>query len=407
MASSLAVDNWLSTRMPASNAIPCFPVPNDRKRLSIVTDSVGPASLFGGVGTSIILATLMAQRMKASLRLVTRTDRPDARAIRSVLDANGLSLDVPLETVFVPPTGSRSLPVSEQDYFLTTSWWSTRALLGSIQRDRIAYLLQEDERMFYPYGDTRLACEQTLNEQNLFVVVNTRLLHQHLSSGPESLPELADRSTWFEPAFPGLSPKARVTTPKRRFFFYARPSNPRNLFNTGVAALADAISNGLFPPSEWEIHFVGKDIPELILPRGIRPYIHEGLSWNAYQSLVRSMDAGFVLMGTPHPSYPPLDLAAHGAAVLTTTHGIKTDLSRYSENIIMASPEPRALAEGLARLVRLAGDDAGRAARRKTDGICRDWRETLEPTVDRVMAHFLQSVHRRPLPCGAVRSLGE
>ena len=48
------------------------------------------------------------------------------------------------------------------------------------------------------------------------------------------------------------------------------------------------------------------------------------------------MDAALVLMDTPHPSYPPYDLAAVGAAVLTNSHGIKTDLSDISDNIIVA-----------------------------------------------------------------------
>jgi hypothetical protein len=375
--------------MPESSSINLFPARNDCCRLNIVTDSVGVSSLFGGVGTSLILGSLLAERLRATLRLVTRFERPDAGAVRTVLRANGLSVNVPIETAFLPPHGERGLAAGDCDYFMTTSWWSTRALLSSVRKDKMFYLLQEDERMFYPNGDARLACGLTLAEPDVLTVINTQLLFQHLVAGPEALPTLEQRSVWFEPAFPGSKLiRAKKDSRSRRLFFYARPSNPRNLFDTGLAALANAISGELFPASEWELHFVGKDIPDITMPRGVRPILHQGLSWEKYQLLVSTMDAGFVLMDTPHPSYPPLDLASYGAAVLTTKHGIKTDLSRYSRNILIASPEQSAMAAGVERLVQLAENDEARSAHTITDGICRDWRETLSPVLDRLMAYL-------------------
>ena len=75
---------------------------------------------------------------------------------------------------------------------------------------------------------------------------------------------------------------------------------------------------------------------DLTLPRDVHVNVIEGLGWTAYQDLVASMDAALVLMDTPHPSYPPYDLASVGAAVLTNSHGIKTDLSDISDNIVVA-----------------------------------------------------------------------
>ena len=100
------------------------------------------------------------------------------------------------------------------------------------------------------------------------------------------------------------------------------------------------------------------------------------------------MDAGFVLMDTPHPSYPPLDLAAAGAAVLTNSRGTKSDLSRYSDNILMSSCDPTALREGLAKLAIAARNDAVRTANVKKDKICRNWNVALEQTVERIVDRF-------------------
>ena len=127
--------------------------------------------------------------------------------------------------------------------------------------------------------------------------------------------------------------------------------------------IARAVESRILDPDEWEFHFVGRGTPELTLPRDVKVNIIEGLGWTDYQELVASMDAALVLMDTPHPSYPPYDLASVGSAVLTNSHGIKTDLSDISDNIIVAPSTVDGLLEGLREMVELARDPA--AARRQ------------------------------------------
>jgi hypothetical protein len=388
----LPVAEWLDARWPAIRPINCFPAPVAGLRVSIVTDAVDRAHLFGGVGTAIVLGALLANRMAATLRIVTRNQPPDPGAVGGVLDANRVRLETPLEAVHAPCQGGRELPISERDYFVSTSWWTTRSLLSTVRRDRLAYLLQEDERMFYPFGDERLRCEQVLHEPDLLVAVNARLLFDHLTAGPDPIPGLAERAIWFEPAFPGAAGDARPVggSGKRRLFFYARPNNLRNLFELGIESLAAAIADGAFHPSEWDLFLVGKDVPDLVFPRGLRPKLVQALAWGEYQAFVRSMDAGLVLMDTPHPSYPPLDLAAAGAVVLTNSRGIKEDLSRYSDNIQVVPPTLVAMRAGLAALATAAADAETRAANLRNDRICRDWGRALGPTVERIASHFTE-----------------
>ena len=66
------------------------------------------------------------------------------------------------------------------------------------------------------------------------------------------------------------------------------------------------------------------------------------------------MDLGLCLMDTPHPSYPPLDLAASGAVVVTNTHGSKKSLEEWSRNIIAAPPSVSALIDALRDGVKLS-----------------------------------------------------
>ncbi len=386
-AFALAARRWADLRPLRS-----YPIPSGAPRLSIVTDSVGPSSMFGGVGTSMILGALAANEMGANLRLITRTEPADASVLHEVLSANGIVLNGSFEVAFAPLFGGDDISIAESDLFLTTSWWTTRATLSTVERRRVMYLLQEDERMFYGFGDERLRAAETMAEPDLLKVINTEILFRHLAASRAALPNIAETGIWFEPAFPYSRRERQPADPgrprRRKFAFYARPNNLRNLFWRGLEAVSAAIEGRILDPRVWEIHFVGRDIPDLVLPCGVRPVRSMGLSWSDYHALMSSMDAGMILMDTVHPSYPPLDLAAAGAAVLTTIHPGKESLECYSKNILLAEPTLRGLTEGLRRVAALGLDDEARAANRRNDRIARDWTAALRPAVEHIRRHF-------------------
>ncbi len=385
---------WLRRHWSSLHPLSTFPAEGKSLRLSIVTDSVDSFSLFGGVGTALILGALTANRMGARLRLVTRTSAPDAGALSAILSANRITLETEFELAHAPVSGEAELPVTPMDRFLTTSWWTTECLLPQIPQHHLAHLLQEDERMFYAYGDWRRRCHNVLNTSGLRLVVNSRLLYDALGSGSEPLEDFAARADWFEPAFPGSTPAGKPANEPRKLFFYARPNHSRNLFALGLEALTRACENGILAAGAWEVYFVGSHIPALTLPGAVRVQRLERLGWKSYQDVVAGVDAGFVLMDTPHPSYPPLDLAAAGAAVLTCRHGNKTDLSFYSRNLLTAEATISSLVAGLEALVTAANDDAQRAWNVKTDRIPRDWNLTLSGVVESLARHYSAVPHR-------------
>ena len=363
-----------------------FAIPGSARRLSVVTDSIAEGFLFGGVGTAVILATLLASRLDARLRLITRTHPADVHRLKVVLAAQGLEWPTEIEVLHAPPGSGQSIPMGSGDFLLTTSWWTTRAALLSVPAERVIYLLQEDERMFYPYCDDRLRCSETLARTDLRIVVNSRLLYEHLASGPEPLPELASRARWFEPAFPsGLfhdDPARGRDGPRRRFLFYARPNNLRNLYWRGLEAIIAALEESVLDADSWSFTFVGKDIQPVSLPGGIVPRILQNLPWDEYAAIVRQTHLGLALMDTPHPSYPPLDMAASGTVVVTNRHGLKQSLDAYSRNIIAAPPTVDGLCRGLADAVALVGDETTRLRNYAEAPLQRDWRGALESTVE-------------------------
>ena len=241
--------------------------------------------------------------------------------------------------------------------------------------------------MFYPYGDDRLRCSEMLSDSDIRFVVNSKMLFDHLVEGIEPLTNIRGQGMWFEPAFPAFTAKKLVDRPisgKRQFFFYARPHNLRNLYWRGLEAVAACIEENILSPDEWDFHFVGRDLTNFQLPRGVKPIIAQNLPWPDYVRLVDSIDVGLSLMDTPHPSYPPIDLAASGAVVVTNRHGRKTSLAQYSENILSVEPSIEGLRLGIIDAVELATDQERRKANFARSQINNDWEITFAPVLEQL-----------------------
>ncbi len=352
-------------------------------RLNLVTDSIGQGSLFGGVGTALILGALLANRMNATLRIVTRTERPQPQNLEHILGLHGIVLEKEVQFAFAPFFDDQyELDVGESDLFLTTSWWTTQATLSSVAPGKVIYLLQEDERMFYPYGDERARANEVMARRDIQFLINTQLLFDHLVL--DGFDHLRDCGLWFEPSFaPNQAPlKAKGADKRHRFFFYARPNNPRNLFYLGLQVIEQAVSEGVLDPKQWELVLVGKDIPNVVFKGDVVPLRMENLSWEAYLSLVSTIDLGLSLMSTPHPSYPPFDLANAGAVVVTNRFGVKTDLSAYSPNILCAEPNVHDLVQTLRQGVALALKSDQRSKNQAQNAFIPTWAQALEGVIE-------------------------
>lgn len=362
-----------------------FAVPAGGPRVSLVTDSINRGSLYGGVGTAVILAALIAEARGGRLRVVTRTERAQPAGFAGVLQTYGLPLSQEPEFAYAPSHDrDEDIDLVPRELFITTSWWTTSATLASVPADSVLYLLQEDERMFYPNSDDHLRCATLLARPDVPVVVNTRLLFDHLVR--TGLPHLTESGLWFEPAFPGRVFHRRRTraSAKRVLMFYARPNNPRNLFYFGLELLDAAIARGVLDLDAWDVVLVGKDIPTLTFADGrYTPQRLENLSWADYAAFVGQVDLGLSLMYTPHPSYPPLDLAASGAVAVTNRFGLKHDLADRSRNIVCGDLTMASMMTALEEGLRLASADDERDANACATSLARDWPTALAAVVAR------------------------
>ncbi|TVQ85342.1 MAG: hypothetical protein EA400_15750 [Chromatiaceae bacterium] len=374
----------VANEIPNLIAIATYPDPSPRNggRITLLTDTLGATSLFGGVATAIILAVLLAQHLGLRLRIATRHSPPEPANLGTVLQAHGIAYHANIEFEYAPTeVDSRALAIQTDELILTTSWWTTWAARRSLDPSRIWYLVQEDERMFYPAGDLQLRCQEIFCDERLNFIVNTTALRDHLIAA--GMRGITSASPAFEPAFPSTIyyPERAKADRCRTFFFYARPHHPRNLFLRGLEAIAAAVETGLFPPAAWEFHFLGRGLPPVKLPHAIRPQLAETLSWKEYAALIRRVDVGLSLQYTPHPSYPPFDLAASGAVVVTNQQPARPPLSRYCDNILCAEPALDDLVRTLGEAATLAQDESRRQENHRSAGIARDWEAAMAPVL--------------------------
>lgn len=394
------VAQWMAARFPTLVPLRVYKLPaHERRRVTVVTDSISRGSLFGGVGTALIFGTLLANRRGADLRIVTRTEPPAPASLDQVLQVYGLALEGESQFRYAPPTDEQQeIDLLDDELVVTTSWWTTVAAMQGVPARQLVYLLQEDERMFYPYDDYRVRCERLLRDESIRVVVNTQLLLDHLVG--EGFEHLRRHAVSFEPAFPSsvFRPRPKPPGARRRFVFYARPNHARNLFFLGLEAIDAAVLRGVLDPARWEIVFVGRSIPDVALGGRHQPRKLENLDWQDYAELMGSADLGLCLMYSPHPSYPPLDMTASGAVVVSNRHGVKQNFDHLSRNLILCEPEVEALVAGLERGAALAENEPLRQAQYEATTLSRSWEQSLQAVVDGLVAPAPAPVAQRLTP---------
>ena len=358
-------------------------VVNAPARINLITDSVQVGSLFGGVATSIILANEIANKFGMGLRLVTRQQVSRVSNVKALLANTGNSPVESLEYQHMPEESNDVLTVSSNDFFVTTSWWTTRDVLQSVPARKIIYILQEDERIFYEAGDLYIEAQTIMNHPSINVLVNTRSLRNYLiQSGVEGL---SLTSLSFEPSFEHISSGdvSHSHKVKRDLFFYARPNHARNLYRLGLKTLTNSVEKGILDPAKWNFHFVGFPENEHFPNTSILPIFHTPSDLVTYKELIGIMDVGLSLMSSPHPSYPVIDLAAAGKMVVTNDFFGKMNLSeKVSDRIIQVPATVESLTLGLQEAINRIDKLTLSTPSKIESPYCQTWIENLKSPLE-------------------------
>lgn len=350
----------LETTVAEIQPINCRKSSFDQTRLNLLVPALSLQHVFGGISTALSFFKAFGNEI-GNLRIILT----DQEVFRKEDNPSYLSWDIcKLDEedgpgVKIISAGNRcghTLPVGPKDRFVATAWW-TAVLAKHIQNwqydnyglvtpPKFVYLIQDFEPGFYPWSSRYALAESTYhNTKDVIALFNTGLLKSFFDAENYKF----RYSYVFEPS---LHPKLRdelvrcKTIPKeKRVIVYGRPSVERNAFQTIVMSLRLWVANN--PDSSWEFVSAG----ELHEPVGIGggKYLKSlgKLTLEEYATELSKATIGISLMVSPHPSYPPLEMAAFGVRTITNHYKAK-NLSLLHANIIsISSVDPLTLSSVL------------------------------------------------------------
>lgn len=344
-----------------------FPEADDRPRLNLVIPSIEPRMAFGGVLTGLDFYLRLAAATGAQARVIIDDFNPAPD--RSVLDAacRRIGLEPARVTVVPRATDAPRIGVGARDIFIGYNWWTmlnmqalvaAQAQAAGGKRAPCIYICQDFEPGFYPFSSTHLVAWRALRgEGPWWAIYNSAELASYLAA----LGVAPEETFVIEPT---LSPALRPFLPQgpvprtRRLLVYGRPGVPRNCFPAVVAGLREWAAS--YPgAARWEVISAGAPHRPLALGHGVELRAAGKLSLDDYAGMLRGTAIGLSLMASPHPSYPPLEMAHFGVLTVTNDYAFKV-MARAHDNIVaLEDIRPESIAAALtAACARFEADPA-------------------------------------------------
>jgi len=325
------------------------------RTVRLLLPGISPSGVFGGVGTAVAFGVELATAGEQVQLVMTDYGQSiDDTTVRQLIRRHVATDPDVLDRITIARAihDDHELTFGTDDVLIATAWWTAHRAAATIaahpelRRREPVYLVQDDETLFYEASERQLMAASSYRLPALHVV-NSTPLAQHLRS--EHALDIDDALV--------LAPRIAVptTAPLRasgdplRVIVYGRPSVGRNLFPTALRGIAMWEASRRAAGATVPVEVVSVGEPEQFRYRiGERLVVTPGvLSWDEYLALLATAHLGVSLMASPHPSYPPLEMAASGLVVVTNRWGPK-DLADVSDRIVSASTDATDVARALA-----------------------------------------------------------
>lgn len=334
----------LETAIPEATPIQCRSSEIYTTRLNLLVPALSIKHVFGGISTALEFFCYLAEDFE-SVRIIL-TDQSEFR-YEDNPDFKGWGIasldDEDHHGRWIIPAGDRygkTLPVSKEDRFVATAWWTAKVALfiqdwqcetfEFSEPPKYVYIIQDFEPGFYPWSSRYALAESTYSHTENFVAIfNTSFLKEffdtegyrfscHYTFEPKLNQRLLE-----------LRPSALRQVRERRVLIYGRPGVARNAFEVIVMGLRRWVEQN--PDSDWTFVSAGELHAPVDLGGGKTLVSLGKLSLDEYAMELGRCFAGISLMISPHPSYPPLEMAVFGIQVVTNRFKSR-DLSVLDDN---------------------------------------------------------------------------
>nr|WP_246732843.1 rhamnan synthesis F family protein [Methylobacterium sp. BTF04] len=315
-----------------------------RPRFNLIIPTLAPEHIFGGITTAVRIFEEISVSLGSDydLRIICQSLPLDLHAMIGFPEYRlvpiGTKDDYPKVIVDVTDQESGELSIREGDIFFATAWWTAvvafdfqkkqKTYFG--QEKRVIYLIQDHEPDFYGWSAQYGLAQQTYSHgANMIALINS----EELSSFMTGMYQIHDAYVVRFKLNPKIGKSLKPMPRERIICIYGRPGTPRNAFPLLCAGINRWQQNDPERARIWHIVAAGETF-SLDLAGSIANLSVAGkLTLDAYGELLSKASVGISLMLSPHPSYPPLEMASAGLQTITNGFASK-DLSLRSPNVI-------------------------------------------------------------------------
>lgn len=362
------LNGGLPLRSDFYNSVPeIYPVgvarsKNRRRRLNALLPTMKPEKIYGGITTALTVIRQIANMMdgECDVRVLVTSDSVDRPSLEALRERFGRSFiqarpgdDVSGNTlVCVATAQNEPISVRANDMYIATAWWTADLGFRLIDQQHrmfdaqalMAYIIQDYEPGFYNWSNQYALADATYRRpDDTLAIFNS----EELAGFMQQRYEFAEQSYIPYRLHPTLARLISPTKPNKLILAYGRPGVSRNCFELLVEGLRTWQSRNPRANSAFEVVFVGEEFDNSLL-KGLENARCAGkLSIEEYAEMLNRACVGVSLMVSPHPSYPPLEMASAGCITITNRYEGK-DLDGRSDYIrSLPALTPSAIADAL------------------------------------------------------------
>jgi len=339
--------------------IPVYPSRNARPRLNLIVPTINPQQTFGGVATALGLFRDIAQALGEGFdrRIIVTDAEIDSSAYANFPDYKpspfAASVDELARTIVdASERDGGRLDLRANDLFIATAWW-TSDFSVAFERDRrrffggrlpFVYVIQDDEPNFYGWSSKSAIAEATYgHSEETIAIINSEELFSVMTAKHNFRAAFCLPYRTNEQVAALLSPMPR----ERLILVYGRPAVIRNAFELVCASICLWQQRDPIRASRWSVVFLGEEFEAALAYPVQNAHVGGKATLSDYADYLNRASVGVSLMVSPHPSYPPLEMAEAGLLTITNDFPGKEMRKRCPEIVSLAGLNVEALAQAI------------------------------------------------------------